>query len=88
MKEQLFFNDPAIDRVVGMFMALAAEVHILRDRTQALEELLEQSGTLQPGAIERWRPGPERQAELVARRDAFIQRIMEPLIAGGRVSAD
>lgn len=83
MKEQLFFNDPAIDRVMGMFMALAAEVYILRDRNQVLEEMLEQSGTLQPGAIESWQPGPERQAELAARCDAFIERIMEPIIGSG-----
>ena len=83
MKEQLFFNDPAIDRVMGMFVALAAEVYILRDRNQVLEEMLERSGTLQPGAIESWQPGPERRAELAARRDAFIERIMEPIIASG-----
>jgi len=83
MKEQLFFNDPAIDRVMGMFVALAAEVYILRDRNQVLEEMLERSGTLQPGAIESWQPGPEHQAELAARRDAFIERIMEPIIASG-----
>ena len=83
MKEQLFFNDPAIDRVMGMFVALAAEVYILRDRTQALEEMLEQRGTLERGAIERWQPGAERQGELAARRDAFIERIMAPIIASG-----
>lgn len=80
MKEQIFFNDPAIDRLMGMFMALAAEVYILRDRNQALEEILEQSGVLTPAAIENWRPTPARQAELASQRDAFIARIMEPLI--------
>ncbi len=88
MKEQLFFNDPAIDRLMGMVMSLAAEVYILRDRTQALEEMLEQSGTLHPGAIEHWQPGPERQADLTAERDAFIARIMEPIISGGRASSN
>ncbi len=88
MKEQLFFNDPTIDRLMGMVMALAAEVYILRDRTQALEELLEQSGTLAPNAVENLQPSPERRAELAKERDAFIARIMEPVISGGRASSN
>ncbi len=50
MKEQQFFKDPAIDRLMGMVMALAAEVYILRDRTRALEEILENNGLLAVGA--------------------------------------
>lgn len=88
MKEQLFFNDPAIDRLMGMVMALAAEIYILRDRNQALEELLEQSGVLRPGAIENLQPSPERRAELAAQRDAFIARIIEPIISAGRASSN
>jgi len=88
MKEQLFFNDPAIDHLMGMVMALAAEVYILRDRAQALEELLEQSGTLRPDAVENLQPSPERRAMLAAERDAFIARIMEPLLTGNKASSN
>jgi hypothetical protein len=88
MKEQIFFNDPAIDRLMGMVMALAAEVYILRDRTQALEEILTQNGLLRPNAIEELEPTPERRAEMSAERDAFIARIMEPIIAAGRASSN
>ena len=35
--EQTFFEDPAIDRLMGVTMALAAEVYILRERLRALE---------------------------------------------------
>lgn len=79
-KEQTFFKDPALDRLMGVVMALAAEVYILRDRAQALEELLEQSGTLRPGAIEDLQPNSERQAELARERDAFIARLFEPIM--------
>ena len=87
MKEQTFFKDPAIDRLMGMVMALAAEVYILRDRNGALEELLEGSGALQPGAIDNLQPDPARRAAMSAERDAFIARIMEPLTSGGQSPA-
>lgn len=35
--EQTFFADPALDRLLGVTMALAAEVYVLRNRLQALE---------------------------------------------------
>jgi len=30
--EQIFFNDPALDRAFGVVMALATEVYVLKDR--------------------------------------------------------
>jgi len=35
--EQTFFADPAIDRLLGVTMALAAEVYILRERVRELD---------------------------------------------------
>lgn len=35
--EQTFFQDPVLDRLMGVTMALAAEVHVLRERVSELE---------------------------------------------------
>ena len=35
--EQTFFTDPALDRLLGVTMALAAEVYVMRNRLQVLE---------------------------------------------------
>lgn len=35
--EQTFFQDPVLDRLMGVTMALAAEVHMLRERVSELE---------------------------------------------------
>ncbi len=35
--EQVFFADPALDRMMGVVMALAAEVFVLRAKIRALE---------------------------------------------------
>ena len=42
-KEQQFFEDAAIDRMMGMVMALATEVFVLRSRMRAVENLMSQS---------------------------------------------
>jgi hypothetical protein len=85
LPEQTFFADPAIDRVLGVAMTLAAEVWVLRDRLRALEALLAASGHLKPGALDAYAPSAE-EAEAVAKdRDAFVAALMENLL-GRQVS--
>lgn len=79
-KEQQFFSDPALDKMMGMIMALAAEVYILRDRNRALEDMLSKSGLLQAGALDTYKPDAANSQQITAERDAFIARIMQPLL--------
>jgi hypothetical protein len=77
MPDLTFFRDPAVDRVLGVVMELAAEVYVLRDRVLALERLLERTGVDRTG----YEPTPEEQATRLAERDALIARIMAPMTA-------
>jgi hypothetical protein len=79
--EQTFFDDPAIDRAVGMIMALAAELYLVRDRLRALERTLEAAGTLTPGALDAYKPDAEEAAALAADRDAFVAGLLEHVVA-------
>ena len=45
-KEQIFFEDPAIDRLMGTVMSLATELFVLRNQLRALESLMAKSGLL------------------------------------------
>lgn len=45
-KEQVFFEDPAIDRLMGTVMSLATELFVLRTQLRALERLMAKSGLL------------------------------------------
>lgn len=83
MKEQIFFNDPTTDRLLGTILSLAAEVYILRDRLNRMEKLFEQKGLLESDAIEQvvMEPNP-------ARRDAFIVSILEPFLSGQRAASN
>ncbi|HUT48568.1 MAG TPA: hypothetical protein VM325_04455 [Alphaproteobacteria bacterium] len=82
--EQSFFEDPAIDRILGLTMALASEVYVLRDRLRALEARLAEAGVVAPEALDA-EPGPEEIARNGADRDAFVAHLMGNLL-GEQVS--
>jgi hypothetical protein len=82
--EQTFFEDPAIDRVLGVTMALASEVYVLRDRLRALEARLTEAGVVPSGALDA-EPSPEELARSAADREAFVAHLMGNLL-GQQVS--
>lgn len=77
--EQTFFADPALDRAMGVIMALATEVYVLRERLAALEAGLADSGALAAGALDA-EPSAEALAAAAADRAAFVAHILEPLL--------
>lgn len=77
--EQTFFEDPALDRAMGVIFALATEVWVLRDRLAAVEEQLAAQGVLDPADLEA-EPDEAERARRAAERDAFVQHLMESLL--------
>ncbi len=81
-----FFDDPAVERVLNIVMALAGEVAVLRERTDTMERLLAAKGLVQQAEIEAYVPDAEaaqaRQlwhAEYVARILRIVQQEMEAM---------
>ena len=77
--EQQFFDDPAVDRLMGVLMALATEHYVLRDRYRALERQLAATGKVDVAALD----GEPAAAELAANRadrDAFVNELLRPLL--------
>jgi hypothetical protein len=74
--EQVFFEDPAIDRVMAVLFSLATEHYVLHDRVRALEELLLQKGTLTSDQL-----NAPPVDEAAAQRDAaeFAAALLRPL---------
>lgn len=62
MKEQTFFPDPAMDRLMKVVFGLAADLHAVRTRCRALEDVLARNGAIAKDAVENWQPSPEAQA--------------------------
>lgn len=77
--EQTFFAYPALDRAMGVIMALATEVYVLRDRLRALEAKLAESGVVTPAALDA-EPSPQELAAAAADRAAFVAHLLEPLL--------
>ncbi|HEY3062852.1 MAG TPA: hypothetical protein VGL99_28095 [Chloroflexota bacterium] len=81
MPDLTFFRDPAVDRLLGVVMELAAEVYVLRDRVHTLEMVLASSGVLELAAVDSYTPSAEEQKQRLAERDALIARILAPMTA-------
>ena len=77
--EQQFFDDPALDRLMGVVMALAMEHAVLRDRFRALESQLEDAGRLDRDALDA-PPSPEELARISSEQSAFVEALLQPLL--------
>lgn len=75
-KRPEYFEDPALDRLYSVVMALVAEVSVLHDRNDTLERLLERGGTLPRGEIEGFMPTREEAQERGLATKAYIARVM------------
>jgi len=74
-----FHDDPAIDQLWAILLALTAEVSVAFDRIDTLERLLERTGTLPPDAVEAFVPDETAATERSRRREELIQRVFQVL---------
>jgi hypothetical protein len=77
--EQTFFADPAIDRALGIVMALATEMYVLRDRQSALERQLAERGLVDLARLDA-EPTPAEVAAMEADRNAFVAHLMSSVL--------
>ncbi|QYU70546.1 hypothetical protein J4558_10690 [Leptolyngbya sp. 15MV] len=71
-----YFDDPALDRLYSMVLAMAAEVSALRERLDTVERLLDAQGTLRSEDIESYEPDREAGEERALATRAYVARIM------------
>lgn len=71
-----YFDDPAIDRLLSIVMALVGEVSVLRQRQDTIERLLEARGTIARADIESFVPSAEAAEERGVAAQAYIARVM------------
>ncbi len=74
-----FHDQPAIDRLVAMLLALTSEVAVLRDRVDTLEVLGKAAGWLGDGAVDAHHPDLAERTLRDARRTAMIGRVLAVL---------
>lgn len=78
-KEQTFFDDPAIDSLLGVLMALATEHYVLRDRVRALEEQLSAGGQIDRAALSA-APAPDERASAQEDASSFVADLLRPIL--------
>ena len=74
-----YFADPAIDRLLGAVMTLAAELHVARDHAKVLECILIEKGVLAESDVESFRPESSVADRWDAERDEFVHALMSSL---------
>ena len=73
--EPTFLENPVLDNLVDVTLALGAELWVQRERMRIVEALLAQHGRVTPELIEAYQEPPEQQALLRQQRDEFVARI-------------
>jgi hypothetical protein len=74
-----FYDDPAIDQLMAIVVALTAEVSVAFERMDTLERLLERSAKLDRAAIEAYLPDEQVAGERFRKREELIQRVFQVL---------
>ncbi len=75
-KRPTFFNDPQIDTVMGIVMALAGEVSVLRERLDTIERLAVAKDLFTQHDIEAYRPDEAVMAERERWRAEYLERVL------------
>lgn len=71
-----FFDDPDVDRVLGITMAVAQEVAAVGEKLDSLERLLIDAGVLKVGALAAYVAGPEVARQRLDTQEAFVARLL------------
>ncbi len=94
-KRPYFFQDPDVERVLAITMAVAGELAVLRQRLDSIETLLEERGSVSRGDIEAFTPNSAQEAarsrwyqEYLARILRIVQQEREALTRSGEVSSE
>ena len=78
-KRPQFFDDPAIDALLSMFLELSQETWVLRERMASLEAFLEHKGAASRAEFEAFALDPADQSNLAEQRQAFVSRLLRVL---------
>jgi hypothetical protein len=75
-KRPYFFEDPAVERVLAITMAVAQELAVTRERLDTVERLLERGGKFTRADIDVYTPTPEEASERAEWQRMYIARVL------------
>jgi len=71
-------------RLIGMIVALAGEVFVLKAQNECLRQALVERGSITTEALDRQAASQAMQAWFQAEEAGFAQALLEPLVKGDR----
>lgn len=71
-----FFDDPAVERVLSITMAVATELAVMRERMDTIERLLEAGTPVTKASIDAFRPDDEAARQRQQWHADYIARIL------------
>ena len=74
-KPQYFFDDPDIDRLLSITLALASEVWVLRERLRAVEGLSSSKGVFSDAELEAFEFDANTVSQLQNERSEYLRRL-------------
>lgn len=74
-----FFEDPAVDKLLAITMALLGEVCVLRERLDAHERLAASGRAVSPAAVDAFVPDAAVAQERDAVRELIMARVLSVL---------
>ena len=81
MAKDYFLDDPIVDKVMKVVIALAREAYVTRDRLALIEKTLDEKGVLYSADLDSYNPTEEEQAAINERCEEFVNSILEPLVS-------
>lgn len=75
-KRPIYFQDPEVDKLLAIVMALAGEVSVLRERLDTLERLLAEKEIISLAEIEAYQPDEQVMQEREQWRTDYIARLL------------
>ena len=75
-KRPAFFDDPQIDKVMGIVTALAGEVSVLRERIDTIERLAAGKGLFTTEDVDAYRPDDSVANQREQWRSEYIERVL------------
>jgi hypothetical protein len=75
----IYFDDPSVDKVLSIALALAGEVAVLRDRLDSLERLSEKGINISPRSVDAYEPDAIVRSERDAWREQFLDIVLRAI---------
>ena len=74
-KRPNFLDDPAIERVLSITLAVAGEVAVMRERLDTIERLMESNQKVTRQAVDNFKPTMEQAQERAMWQQEYLSRI-------------